>query len=76
MHPKFAFGIGPRYEDTQGHFKELLDIKRRNPHLKILLSVGGGGAEQTFVNLYRNNLLKKCAKHFVDALKLDIERYN
>ena len=68
MHPKFAFGIGPRYEDTQGHFKELLDIKRRNPHLKILLSVGGGGAEQTFVNLYRNNLLKKCAKHFVDAL--------
>jgi chitinase len=68
LHPKFAFGIGPRYEKERGHFQQLLDIKRRFPHLRILLSAGGGGAVQTFVNLYRKDLLKKCAKNFVEAL--------
>lgn len=68
LHPKFAFGVGYNYEMPQGHFEQLLEIKRKYPHLKIMLSVGGGGSNQTFINLYKKNLLKKCAKNFVKTL--------
>lgn len=68
MHPRLAFGVGYNYAVESGHFDQLREIKKRHPHLKILLSVGGGGSNQTFVNLYRDNKLKDVAQAFVDTL--------
>jgi chitinase len=68
LHPKFAFGVGPNYNVPMGHFEQLLDIKRRHPHLKILLSIGGGGCDKTFLELHKKKLLKKTAKAFVKML--------
>lgn len=68
LHPKFAFGVGPNYEVPAGHFEQFQDIKRRHPHLKVLLSIGGGGSDHIFIYLYKNNLLKKYAKSCVEML--------
>ena len=68
LHPKFAFGVGENYVEQKGHFDELADLKKRFPHLKILLSVGGGGCDRTFLELRKNNLLKKYAAECVKNL--------
>lgn len=68
LHPNFAFGIGSGYEAGEGHFDQLMDIKKAHPHLKILLSVGGGGCDHTFLKLKKKNLLKKYAASCVSML--------
>lgn len=52
-----------------GNFAKLLQLKQKHPHLKILLSIGGGTYNKKFVTLAKDSvILKKFAKSCVDML--------
>lgn len=52
-----------------GNFAKLRELKRKHPHLKILLSVGGGTYNKKFITLAQDpKLLKKFAQSCVDML--------
>ncbi|MBV8661255.1 MAG: glycoside hydrolase family 18 protein [Candidatus Dependentiae bacterium] len=52
-----------------GNFAKLIDLKKKFPHLKILLSVGGGTYNKNFIALAQDtNRLHKFAKSCVDML--------
>jgi len=52
-----------------GSFAKLIDLKKKFPHLKIMLSIGGGKYNKKFINIAQNsdNLLK-FARSCVDML--------
>jgi len=52
-----------------GNFAQLLELKKQFPHLKILLSIGGGTYNKNFVTLAQDSKkLQKFAKSCVDIL--------
>jgi len=68
LHPKIALGIGEEYAAEGGNFDQLIKVKERHPHLKVLLSVGGGGCDQTFVHLAKSKLLEVYAQACIKIL--------
>lgn len=52
-----------------GNFAKLLELKKQFPHLKILLSIGGGTYNKKFIAIAKDlKKLKKFAKSCVDML--------
>jgi|GEM_PF-745414 len=52
-----------------GNFAKLLELKKKHPHLKILLSVGGGTYNKNFIKIAQNQKkLIKFAQSCVDML--------
>lgn len=65
--------IGANFEyqtAVSGNFKQLQELKRKFPHIKILLSVGGGTYASEFSELAEKGLLHKFAEscaHILDS---------
>ncbi len=75
LHDPWA-DVGANFEHRKkvgGHFGELLQLKKKFPHLKILLSIGGGTFSKNLIEIARQGLTNQ----FVDsAVKLlDIYEY-
>ena len=71
--------IGAQFEyqtELPGNFKKLQELKRKFPHIKILLSVGGGKYTQEFAELAEKGLLHKFAKSCADILDFYIYDYD
>lgn len=51
-----------------GNFAELIELKKDHPHLKIMLSIGGGSFNKVFMKLQKKGLLKKYARACVKVL--------
>jgi chitinase len=65
LHDPWA-DVGANFEHRKkvgGHFGELLQLKKKYPHLKILLSVGGGTYSKNLLEIAKQGL----SKQFVDS---------
>lgn len=52
-----------------GNFAKLLELKKKHPHLKILLSIGGGTYNKNFIKIAQNQkMLMQFAKSCVEML--------
>ncbi len=64
--------IGANFEHRKkvgGHFGQLLQLKKKYPHLKILLSVGGGGVySKNLLDIATQGLTKQFVKSAVELL--------
>lgn len=65
-----------------GNFKELADLKKQNPHLKTLISVGGWTLSDTFSVMaetpegrrnFAKNAVKFCKQYGFDGIDIDWE---
>ena len=71
--------IGADYEhqtELAGNFKKLQELKRKFPHIKVLLSVGGGKYAHEFEQLAKKNLLHTFAQSCADILDSYTYRYD
>lgn len=63
--------IGANFQHRKkvgGHFGQLLQLKKKYPHLKILLSVGGGSYSKYLVDIAQRNMIKQFARSVVSLL--------
>lgn len=66
--------VGANFEHRKkvgGNFGELLQLKKKYPHLKVLLSIGGGTYSNAFSQIAQKGLLSKFVK---SSMRL-LERY-
>jgi len=78
-HINYAFGHvtdsfnGVRIDNEQ-RLRDIVALKKQNPHLKVLVSIGGWGSgrfsEMAASDAYRTSFAKDC-KRIVDEFKLD-----
>ena len=71
--------IGANFEyqtELAGNFKKLQELKRKFPHIKILLSVGGGKYAKEFSDLAAKGLLHRLAQSCADILDSYIYYYD
>ena len=54
-----------------GHFGQLLQIKQKFPHLKVLLSIGGGKHSKAFIKILKSQNIQK----FVDSAMKLLDEY-
>ncbi|MFA5999066.1 MAG: glycoside hydrolase family 18 protein [Candidatus Babeliales bacterium] len=69
--------VGANFEHRKkagGHFGELLQLKQKHPHLKILLSIGGGSHSKHLPEIARGGMTKQFVKSAVKLL--DEYEYN
>jgi len=67
--------VGANFEHRKkvgGHFGQLLELKKRNPHLKILLSVGGGVHSKELIEIIRSGM----SKPFVESAIALLDKYD
>lgn len=62
--------------ELAGNFKKLQELKQKFPHIKILLSVGGGTYTSEFSELADKNLLHKFAQSCADILDSYVYYYD
>lgn len=73
LHDPWA-DVGANFEHRKkvgGHFGEFLQLKKKFPHLKILLSVGGGTYSKNFLEIARQGL----SRQFVDSAVQLLDSY-
>jgi chitinase len=62
-------------DGMKGCLGSLMALKRQKPHLKVLLSIGGGAASKNFVSVAANAALRdafgRSARELVNASGLD-----
>lgn len=71
--------IGANFEfqtELAGNFKKLQELKQKFPHIKILLSVGGGKYASEFSELAKKGLLHTFAQSCADILDSYIYYYD
>jgi chitinase len=70
LHDPWA-DVGANFQHRKkagGHFGELLQLKKRHPHLKILLSIGGGKYSKNLIEIARQGLSRQFVKSAVELL--------
>jgi chitinase len=70
LHDPWA-DVGANFEHRKkvgGHFGELLQLKKKFPHLKILLSVGGGTYSKNLIEIARQGLTDQFVNSAVKLL--------
>lgn len=63
--------LGANFEHRKkvgGHFGQLLQLKRKYPHLKILLSVGGGTCNKTFLAIAQSGKMPRFVQSVIELL--------
>ncbi len=69
MDPKVDVGLNLEQKNKLGgNFAQLRMLKNKNPHLKLLLSFGGGTHSKIFFEIARQGKLKECVTSLVDML--------
>lgn len=70
LHDPWA-DVGANFQHRKkagGHFGELLQLKKKHPHLKILLSVGGGTYSKNLLEIAKQGMSKQFAESAVALL--------
>lgn len=63
--------VGANFEHRKkvgGHFGQLLQLKQKYPHLKVLLSVGGGLANKQFIDIAQSGQVKQFVSSAIKLL--------
>lgn len=66
--------VGANFEHRKkvgGHFGQLIEMKKKHPHLKVLLSVGGGAHSKQLIEIARSGK----SKQFVESAVGLLDRY-
>lgn len=70
LHDPWA-DVGANFQHRKkvgGHFGQLLQLKKKHPHLKVLLSVGGGTYSKQLIEIAQQGNIEKFVDSVVDLL--------